>query len=528
MKKQIYAIIITVTFAAVAPIQSFAQKIYTLPSPLNQHLISETQPCLSANGRTMVYRADSGEDNEEEIVISHQKSGRWSRPQPVPGINTRGKVFTSQHHLSADGNTIVFTSNRYGGLGDKDLWYVEKTASGGWTAPQNFGKPINSSEGEGDPALSPDGRSLYFVKYNGQKSPSGLPCGTIMVSKMKGRNMWEEPAPLPAPINKGCECNPRLLSDGRTMTFASVRDGGKGGFDQYITQMGSNGEWSEPKPFEPVNTEEDDLYITIPASGKLVYFSAIKNDERGIAMTMIPEHLQPDPVMLQFGNISDSDGNKLNARLILTDLNTEDMTIFNNGPDGSYLLCLPKNKSLDFAIQANETGYFWYSTPVNTDSLDTYKEVVKNITLEKVVSGFTVDLKDIDFTTASKEFTGHSTHQLNRLARLIKDLPEKKFYISIAYPEIISDTIHHEELTEVKHDTLEKILPQESEDDIIEKKEFIIQTIYHNDRTQREANLIETYLTKKGVQPLRLKAEGLGAPKNKTVDKPRTITLRVE
>src|SRR5690606_8518271 len=135
---------------------------------------------------------------------------------------------------------------------------------------KNIAKPVNSEGHESDPSISPDGKFLYFVRYSDKKSPTGQPCGKIFVSEKTG-NIWKEAKALPAPVNMGCECNPRILADNETLLFASVRPGGKGGFDQYKTQLQSNGSWSTPVPMAFINTDKDDQYVSVPAMGNFIY-----------------------------------------------------------------------------------------------------------------------------------------------------------------------------------------------------------------------------------------------------------------
>jgi outer membrane protein OmpA-like peptidoglycan-associated protein/tetratricopeptide (TPR) repeat protein len=61
--------------------------------------------------------------------------------------------------ISADGQTIYFSSNMLGGYGGFDIYMAKKTASG-WSAPVNMGKKINTVMNEGYPFVS--GEFLYF------------------------------------------------------------------------------------------------------------------------------------------------------------------------------------------------------------------------------------------------------------------------------------------------------------------------------------------------------------------------------
>lgn len=74
--------------------------------------------------------------------------------------------------LLVNGREIVFYSNRTGGLGGNDLWTAtRRSPNDAWSPPVNLGAPLNSSTGELLPALSRDGRILFFTTNN---RPGGL------------------------------------------------------------------------------------------------------------------------------------------------------------------------------------------------------------------------------------------------------------------------------------------------------------------------------------------------------------------
>lgn len=58
---------------------------------------------------------------------------------------------------------LWFASDRAGGLGGYDLWFVRPAAGGGWSAPENAGPQVNSPHDEFAPAPTADGRTLWFA-----------------------------------------------------------------------------------------------------------------------------------------------------------------------------------------------------------------------------------------------------------------------------------------------------------------------------------------------------------------------------
>jgi hypothetical protein len=98
------------------------------------------------------------------------------------------------------------------------------------------------------------------------------------VSHLLDDGNWTDPVNLGSKINAGrYDGSPFLASDGKTLYFSSNRDGGKGGVDLYqSTWIGpSDTDWSEPIDLPvPINSEKNDFFLSMPATGKTVYFAS--------------------------------------------------------------------------------------------------------------------------------------------------------------------------------------------------------------------------------------------------------------
>ena len=93
-----------------------------------------------------------------EILTS--KDWKWSRPVNLGRIvNT--KNMEAGPALSADGLTLLFVSDRPGGLGKQDIWMCTRArANGPWRKPVNLGRNVNTNGMDGGPSLSSDGLTL--------------------------------------------------------------------------------------------------------------------------------------------------------------------------------------------------------------------------------------------------------------------------------------------------------------------------------------------------------------------------------
>lgn len=114
---------------------------------------------LSNDGKVLYLTSDDPENCD--ILVSANEKNKWTKiikfKKP---INTK----SNETHvcLSNDGNTMYFTSNRKGGVGEFDIYKATVNADGIWGDPVNMGSEINTPYNESSPFLSPDEKYLFF------------------------------------------------------------------------------------------------------------------------------------------------------------------------------------------------------------------------------------------------------------------------------------------------------------------------------------------------------------------------------
>jgi hypothetical protein len=88
------------------------------------------------------------------------ESAVWSPGVLVPELSSPGR--DTRTFVRRDGREIFITSNRTGSLG-LDIWVATREdPSDLWSTPVNPGPPLNGAADDGSPALTRDGRTLYF------------------------------------------------------------------------------------------------------------------------------------------------------------------------------------------------------------------------------------------------------------------------------------------------------------------------------------------------------------------------------
>jgi tetratricopeptide (TPR) repeat protein len=124
---------------------------------------NEGAQSISANGQLMVYTVCNrkGVIGRCDIYYSEKQGDEWTFPKNMgPPINTTAKE--TQPSLSADGRTIYFASDRPGGKGELDIWVSQRNDDGTWQVPVNLGDSVNTSGDEMSPFIHQDNNTLYF------------------------------------------------------------------------------------------------------------------------------------------------------------------------------------------------------------------------------------------------------------------------------------------------------------------------------------------------------------------------------
>lgn len=482
------------TVAAFVSQHVFAQVVF-LKNPINTSMSDDFNPSVSGDGKTLLYEMVYWNTNKADVMISYQVNNSWSVPVVVPGVNTKSETLTNGgYFINHAGDIILFHSNRFRGIGGTDIYFSEKNAAGGWSAPVNFGKPINSTGNELDPSLSPDGKYMYYTVLSDKKTPSGKPCGKIMVTERISSTSWKEPVELPSTINTGCECGGKLLSDNKTFLFSSMRAGGKGGYDFYKSIRSENGSFSTPVNFAFVNTANDDKYISIAAGGSMLYSDAPGKgkDERDIIIAKVPEDMQPEMVKLYQGKVLNATTQKpLAAQITVTHVKTGFTMVYRTTADGSYSVPVLASGDYDVSIFPATPGFEYKSfyEPTATTIKYEYKEI--KYELKPLVKGSTFELTTIAFND-SLELDAKSELELNRVKLLLKVNPLMKIHL-IAYTDKV-------EIDTIRHHARDK--------EIVNLEDSTI--TYSNDYSSHEAKILNDYLLKAGIPASRITYNGMG------------------
>lgn len=211
---------------------------------------------------------------------SAKKFGEWSIPVNFgPIINSSANELAPA--MSRDGRSLYFTSTRPG-FGGEDIWVSWRTSrNDDWGAPVNLGPIINTGANERLRAISADGHMLLFQSDR----PGGFGGSDIWASRRRGTgdNDWETPGNLGPAINtKANELGATFLEDNQGVNnqlyFSSSRSGGFGGADFYSSEMQSDGTFGTAVNIAELNSAFNDTCSSIRSDGLEIFFTSTRPD----------------------------------------------------------------------------------------------------------------------------------------------------------------------------------------------------------------------------------------------------------
>ncbi len=275
--------------------------------PTINHEGFDYAPTVSADGRTLYYVSNSpgskleakgGKNDYSHDFWAAKKENRldtvFRQPYNIDttthlgelGVNT--KYNEGAASIAADKQSLYFTAcNKPDGLGDCDI-YKSTIQGDQWGRPRNLGRNVNSKHFDSQPSIAPDQSRIYFVSTREGPNSDGDPSAEnmdIWYSDWDPELEEWQPAKNLEEINTpGEDVSPFIAADGVTLFFASTGyEPNYGETDFYVTRYNYETEsWSEPENLgEPINTDGREQFITLPASGDILYFSSTRKDLSG-------------------------------------------------------------------------------------------------------------------------------------------------------------------------------------------------------------------------------------------------------
>ncbi len=202
--------------------RSSLQEPFGVPKPLIQGL--SIFPSLSEDRLTLWACSSIGGSKFDIWQKTRQSTAESFGARVVPGPEFNSVASDGQATLSRDGLTVVFCSDRAGGLGNDDFWMsTRKSIDDPFPAAVHLGPKINSPEPDFTPMLCLDDCGLLFASR--RQGGSGSFDLWIALRPDKAAP-FQSPMPLAHINSQFHENRPCLSADGRTLYFESGRPGG--------------------------------------------------------------------------------------------------------------------------------------------------------------------------------------------------------------------------------------------------------------------------------------------------------------
>jgi peptidoglycan-associated lipoprotein len=388
--------------------------------------------------------------------------------------------------FSPDGKIMVFAKGNNGkrkGGEDVDL-YLARFRNGVWGEPAIITGSVNSPKfWDSTPTFSPDGRTLYFASNR----DGGYGGTDIYAAQMDSRGRFSRIRNLGPEINTaGNEMFPYVAEDAK-LYFASDAHPGFGGLDLFVVKR-ANGKTSIENLGEPVNSNADDfgIFLVRPDRG---FFTSNREGGKGDddVYTFVNEDPDLRVVNYYLAGVTytpDKTG-KLqilpNTKVSVIDANSNIMQDYVTGTDGKFLFRVYENE--DYNLIGELDGYLVkrqeYTTRGKAVDPKTLTELITNITLDTIVILDKIEINKV-FKLENIYFEFDSTRIQQSAAREL----DKLVQLLMDNPEIKIEMGSH--------------------------TDSIGSNVYNYELSKGRAESTVNYLIKHGIAPDRLVAKGYG------------------
>jgi outer membrane protein OmpA-like peptidoglycan-associated protein/tetratricopeptide (TPR) repeat protein len=267
--------------------------------------------------------------------VSIAKDGSVGIPEALKSP-VNGPYHEGAAALSADGHTLYFTRNNYYGgrklvkddknISNLKLFRATLDADGNWGDIREFGAN-NDTYSLGLPALSEHPKRLYFTS----DMPGGIGGKDLWYVEDLGTG-WGQPVNMGPSINTaGDEMFPTVVGD--ALYFSSTGHNNMGGLDIFETHE-QDDHWSEPKNMGyPINSTGDDFGMWLDSTGTNGYLSSSRSGiDRIYKLTV-----NPPVFALEGRVTNASTGGPLaGARITLQDRITLKDTVIQTDANGNF------------------------------------------------------------------------------------------------------------------------------------------------------------------------------------------------
>ncbi len=354
--------------------------------------------------------------------------------QVKPAKKFSKKINTKYHEASVtfspDGKTVYFTRNNYGKKLKRDAKgtnhlkiYSSRLEEGEWTEAAEL--PFNNDNySTGHPALTPDGKQLYFIS----DMPGSLGYTDIFVVDVLGEGAFSEPRNLGPEINtERREMFPYINE--HSLYFASEGHIGLGGLDIYEVPFdGGQGFLEVRNMGQPINSRLDDFSFVMNEVTQKGYFASNRQGGKGDDDIYSFKRIAKEPVIENAitGTVSDPITGETLSEASVALLNEDGTQVKEliTGPDGRFTF-EDLDSNTKYVLKTKKTTYFNLDTEVATKLNETIvadvplKKLNDIIATEEGVMKLKTDMIYFDFDKSY--IRKDAASELNKLVEVMKE-----------------------------------------------------------------------------------------------------------
>lgn len=419
----------------------------------------EFLPLISPDGEIMFFTRKGQKQAKGDLVPRTVEEFSWSKRPNINGAFDSGFALPKPFNLGQScGGAAITPDNKEMIVAMKnpttknpeniDLFvtrYEYITNEAGvkeykWSELKLLDENINTESGfEGQPTLSGDGKTLYFVgvREDCVKDPFGNPSHDLFFSIRDANGKWQKSQSLKGGINtKGQEKAPFMHSDSKTLYFASNGHIGVGGMDLYYTKVNDDGSIGEIKNLGiPINTDADEVGIVVASDGELAYFGA-KNfmNQKGwdVFEFRMPEKARPEKVMVVKGQVKTNQGAPPTSATVEINYmeSGKSETIGVNNDDGTFAAVVKMSGKEDITLSVDGKDVAFNSQVITRKDEKTPVVSRIDVITSEQKTGEVCILKDIYYKTSRAELEATSLSILDAFALYLKRHPTMEIEIA--------------------------------------------------------------------------------------------------
>ncbi|RAV99185.1 OmpA family protein [Pseudochryseolinea flava] len=133
-----------------------------LAPTINTPKFLESTASITPDGKTIYFASDrlGGQGGLDIYKTSLQPNNTWSTPVNL-GPEVNSKANEDAPFIHPDQKTLFFTSDGHNSMGGRDI-FMTKLVGTKWTSPENMGYPVNTTANDNYFTLIADGTRAYF------------------------------------------------------------------------------------------------------------------------------------------------------------------------------------------------------------------------------------------------------------------------------------------------------------------------------------------------------------------------------